>query len=431
MVEMKGGRALFALALVLMPLSYATKLMLQVPDMTWVNPTLVLSIVITLIYCWREKFNIFALLVVGAAFISALIGIFFCSPEDLYSVFREPVRLLLNILWFMVCIWMIRMDRRFVIKWLSISVSVQIFIAVWLFLAWYDMTWVPDPVRAYIDKTRLSQVSYLGSVAFPRLSGTFTEGPPFGLFMLSAFFIFFLAKYVGQESSIWINGGLLFSSIGILGALSDQIFLALVVALGIVLLFRIKIRKFSKLLVFFVTMLLAITPFAWDRVQHKLEQMGHSPESAYGTSFGERAFHARNGLRILSDNPARLLFGIGPGRYGEYAKEEGVFPVTVTPQVTAIEWIVGYGVFGFFFISIWIASIASSAFKNFGKAGVGILLGLLLANGFQANWLWESWFLAMAFLSAGRGSAMASTNEGAIANNDEIGNPAARQTRVI
>lgn len=431
MAEIKGGRALFALALVLMPLSYATKLMLQMPDMIWVNPTLVLSIVISLIYCRREKFNIFALLVVGVAFISALFGIFFSCPADLYSTFREPVRLLLNILWFMVCVWMIRLDRCFVIKWLSISVAAQLFTAIWLFLAWYGMTWVPEPVQTYIDETRFSQASYLGSMVFPRLSGTFTEGPPFGLFMLSAFFIFFLAKYVGHESSIWINGGLLFSGIGILGALSDQIFLALAVALSIVLLFRIKVRKFSRLLIFFITVLLVTAPFAWDRVQHKLEQMGHSPMSAYGTSFGERAYHARNGLRILSDNPARLLFGVGPGRYGEYAKEGRVFPGTVTPQITAIEWIVGYGVVGLFFISIWIASIASSAFRNFGKAGIGVLLGLLLANGFQANWLWESWFLAMAFLAAGRGNAMASANDGTIAKNDEIGNPMVRQARGI
>jgi hypothetical protein len=106
-----------------------------------------------------------------------------------------------------------------------------------------------------------------------------------------------------------------------------------------------------------------------------------------GASGGERAFYTRFGLKILSEHPNSILFGIGPGRYGDYAVKTGLFPSTVTPQVTLVEWLVGYGVIGSFVIIAWIWLILKEGCKFYGIVGFGALIGLLFANMFQANWL--------------------------------------------
>jgi len=119
-----------------------------------------------------------------------------------------------------------------------------------------------------------------------------------------------------------------------------------------------------------------------------------------GTSISERWFHARYGFSLLVEQPASMVVGIGPGRYGDYAVRTGYFPSTVTPQSLITEWAVGYGALGVLLIGLWLFRIGSHAVSGHGTLGTGILAALLVANMFQANWMWEAWFLALAFLHA-------------------------------
>jgi hypothetical protein len=49
-------------------------------------------------------------------------------------------------------------------------------------------------------------------------------------------------------------------------------------------------------------------------------------------------------------------------------------------------------------ILVWLWSIARPAVKTLGPMALVTVLSLVLANLFQANWMWEAFFLALAFL---------------------------------
>jgi hypothetical protein len=110
---------------------------------------------------------------------------------------------------------------------------------------------------------------------------------------------------------------------------------------------------------------------------------------------------------LFIEQPASLITGIGPGRYGDYAVRTGYFPSTVTTQFTIIDWVVEYGFLGLLLIGVWLFRIGSHALFGYGIFGAGALVAILIGNMFQANWMWEAWFLALAFLDASaRGPAL-------------------------
>jgi hypothetical protein len=133
-----------------------------------------------------------------------------------------------------------------------------------------------------------------------------------------------------------------------------------------------------------------------------------------GASLGERSFHARYGLSLLQTHPAATLFGIGPGRYGEYASETGDFPDTVNMQTSELEILVEWGVIGLAVWAVLLACITARVWEVHGVLGVGLLLGLILADSFQANWKYEAAFLAMGALCK---------QTSTIAMSDQIGIP--------
>jgi hypothetical protein len=121
-----------------------------------------------------------------------------------------------------------------------------------------------------------------------------------------------------------------------------------------------------------------------------------------GGSVSERSFHINYGLSLLGAHPAASLFGIGPGRYGEYASETGYFLDTVNMQTSELELLVEWGVIG---LTVWIAllgCVAARVWELNGLLGFGLLLGLILADSFQANWKYEAVFLAIGALSLRR-----------------------------
>jgi hypothetical protein len=318
----------------------------------------------------------------------------------------------LNIIWFWVSIRFLKLDRKFVLRWLAICVAWEFSIACYLYAAFYDLVPVPDAVKIYLEIFKSRQAVYWGDLPIYRMAGTFMESPLFGLFMFCSFVIFVLALSASESTTdkrfrIWVRVGAACAFLGTVASLSDQVLIALM-TIGFTLLLANKGRNGIARRLLWSSVAVVLALYLVNAVATK-----GTNESAYtgdpmGTSIGERSFHARYGLGLFIEQPASIVIGIGPGRYGDYAVRTGFFPSTVTTQSTAIDWAVEYGFLGLSLIGVWLFRIGSRAVLGYGMIGGGALAALLIANMFQANWLWESWFLALAFLYS---SVRASTLE--------------------
>src|SRR5437016_11935090 len=188
MARIKLSRFLYALALLTMPLSYATRDLLGVVGITWVDPTLILGLAAFLLVGAPTKEKT-PLWLIGFAFLSAFIGMFLmrASPDrekdSLYVYYVEPIRLTLNIIWFWVSIRFLILDRKFVLRWLAICVAWEFSIACYLYLAFFDLVPVPEAVRLYLEIYKTRQALSWGDLTIYRMAGTFIESPHFGLFM--------------------------------------------------------------------------------------------------------------------------------------------------------------------------------------------------------------------------------------------------------
>lgn len=409
MARIKLAKRLYALAVLAMPLSYALKDLFGLVDVTWIDPTLILGLVVFLLMGLpvREKEPLWTLVF---AFVSAFVGAFLlrASPDRgrsaLYTYYVEPIRLALNVIWFWVSIRFLRLDRKFVLRWLAICVAWEFSVAAYLYAAFYDLVPVPDAVKLYLEIFKARQTLSWGNLQIYRMAGTFIESPPFGLFMFSCFVIFVLSMSGpdckrAEQSRAWTFAAAACAFVGTVASLSDQMLIALLV-LGSTLLFVYAGAAGITRKLVLSSIVIGLALYTGIALAAK-----RSSESAYsgdpsGASFSERLFHARYGLKLLAEQPASLVIGIGPGRYGDYAVRTGYFPATVTSQFTLIEWIVEYGGLGTMLIGLWLFRTGSRAVLKYGFVGVGALAALLIANMFQANWMWESWFLGLAFLYA-------------------------------
>jgi len=400
------AKPLYALAVVLLPLSYGTKLAFGWDAMVWVDPTLVLAIPAFLLVGARPIDRL-GLLVAGTAFFSASVGAILLTPSGgslagLYDVYREPIRLLLNLVWFWTSVRLFTLDKSFVLNWLAVSVTVQLLIGCYLLVSLLGWVPIPDQVRAYTADYLVRQSLHVRGLIVPRMGGSFVESPPFGLFMFSAFAIFTLALFRER-----LRGGLLVlgfsvSLLGSLLSLSDQILMALAwCLLSWLVLARTRLLSLlTKPLV--AALVVTVSIYVAASIVQKVRISETTVAARSGLSVGERMFHSAYAMDLLAEHPALLLFGIGPGRYGDYATRTGRFPDTVTVQVTAVEWLVEYGVLGMAVILAWIARIGGHAVRGLGWLGLSTLGGLLLANMFQANWKWEAWFMGLAYLNSAR-----------------------------
>lgn len=404
MVSLKITRALFALGVLLMPLSYSTKEMLGLSSLVWVNPTLVLGLLAYVLRMTVVKPRGLELLVL-VSLISSFVGVLMLQPEGLQTVIREPSRLALNVVWFRVACSYIRREPGYVLRWLSYSVVLELILAIWLWLGFLNLVPLKFVSAEYVDAFRFKQLVWFDGIPIQRLLGTFSEGPVFGLFMFSCFVLFVLSYVTDRDRSKYIRVGMYAAAIGTLGSLADQILLALllfIVACGVYFLRgrRHVISAFVVLGLLFSV----ITPYVFNRITEKIDEVGNVDSSeTIGTSGGERSFHTNYGVKILEENPLAFFVGIGPGRYGEYAEKTGFYPPTVTMQVTVMEWLVEYGLLGLSIICSWLFFVCKHAVSAFGIIlGGGTFLALMVAVAFQSNWKWESWFLALAFLTVSR-----------------------------
>lgn len=394
------------MALLAMPFSYGVKLLLGFPDLIWIDPTLILGVLAFLLASGHGKKT--GIWIVGYAFASALIGTMFLAPSfdrgrlATYVVYVEPIRLALNMIWFWTAAEFLRRDSAFCIRWVSASVLLEFCIAAYLYLGLYNLVPLPAPAQLYLDIFKGRQVVWLGDTPIYRMAGTFDESPLFGLFVFCSFVV--LVLYLRWASSdrrttAWARLGAVVAFIGCIASLSDQVLFALL-AFGLVFVLsslnrriqnHVRVALLSVLLVF-------IAFYGIDRLMTKFRIDSVSSGDTYGQSIGERWFHTRYGLGLFLEDPAAAVSGIGPGRYGDYAVRTGFYPSTVTPQVTPIAWLVEYGLVGCILIYGWLFRIGMRAARTHGWLALGALVALFVADLLQANWCWEFWFLALAFL---------------------------------
>ncbi|MFH2035107.1 MAG: hypothetical protein ABIJ45_01790 [Candidatus Zixiibacteriota bacterium] len=396
-------RLIYALATLFLPLTYATKIMIGYPQMIWINPTALLALFLFIAVLPRIEPKI-SFYIIISSIISACIGFVFLSPAGgiggaLYAIAKEPIRTGLNLIWFWVSLKMLKDDREFVVKWLTVSVSIQLFIAFYLWFGIVGYVPLPSQLMDYLQTYALAQIIWFNETPIIRLTGTFTEGPPFGLFMFASFVIFSLLFYKEKVRGRYIKVGLIVSFIGVIGSLAMQVLVGLAVYTGFGLIFAVKGRKSRSVKIAAVILMLVLIPFLIGQFMARFENMSSlRAHDAYGKGMGERVYHSIYAAELIVDNPEYLPFGIGPGRYGEYVAKTGAFPPTVTPQVTLIDWLIEFGLFGFVLIAWWLWLVGRRSWEIYGSFGLAAFIGLITANMFQGNWQWESWFLALAFL---------------------------------
>jgi hypothetical protein len=251
--------------------------------------------------------------------------------------------------------------------------------------------------RAYL----LRQTIGFNGIPIPRMGGLFFEAPPFGLFMFSMVVVLFLIREKGLYTR-WTSWGITFALLGVLFSLADQVLLAATV--GLLFSLPLMAKKHPRIawpLVVIVTIAVCAFEFQSLTVKKNSDTTGIVTR-VNGGSVSERSFHVQYGLLLLEAHPAASLLGIGPGRYGEYASETGYFPDTVNMQTSELELLVEWGVIG---LTLWIAllgCVAVRVWEGNGMLGLGLLLGLILADSFQANWKYEAVFLAIGALSMRR-----------------------------
>ena len=321
-------------------------------------------------------------------------------------ILREPFQLGLCLLWFWVCILYFRKEREFAVKCVALSALFQFIVATYCYAAILKgFVPVPAVTYNYLLAYATRQALYVGDNSIPRMAGTFDESPLFGLFMLSCFVVLILhlvKDHVGRGRG-WVIAGSIAAGIGVIASFSDQVLLGLAVLLVPLAFQTIKLGKSAQRVA--IVICLVSAGYVVEHSIAKSLSEAQTSVSIYGKSLGERAFHAGYAMTILTEEQSAIFFGIGPGRYGDYVSTTGIFPSTVTPQVMPVEWAIGYGLIGFIAISAWLFQIFRRARLSLGILGIGAFAGLIVGNLFQARWLWEGWFFALAYLYAYTASA--------------------------
>jgi hypothetical protein len=411
------GKSLLTLGVLTLPLSYALKFIFNLPNMAWIDPSLIFfSLLFCLMFLTEPKktintreFIIFTTLFSLILF-TTLLSIFY-RPFDIptpsvYHLLNIPIKLtLLFIMYFVVQQIVIEKNTRAVfLKTLAIVTILEFAIALLFFMSSLKLFHLPGSIGLYVVDFKARQSIYVGEYAFSRFGGTFTEAPVFGLFMFAAFIIFYLETHIKIKikSGKLLNYACWIAFIGTIASCSTQILLALVFFMFFSDMFRKTRSRENLLLIFSMAMAVAIF-LLLPQILNKLHQLTDATEvfKHSSTSFGERYYLAQFALTTLLQNPVLLLFGSGLGQFGVYFNylSNGLRPDTVTPQITLIAWLFEMGVTGTLLISIFLANIFKRTSNIFGNDGRIALISLLIAIMFQANWFWEMFFITLAYIS--------------------------------
>jgi hypothetical protein len=401
---------LYSIAIAAIPINIASKFLLGMTGTTWIDPTLLLALaaLLVLVPHWGDFLTgDLRLVAVGTAvlflvsLVCAISGVLLRPPSSLYSALREPIRLWLNLCWLLVSCWFLIYKPRVVLRCSLVAVVFGLAAGVYLYLVALGAAPAPGPVITYTRAYFIRQTIWLNGFPIPRMGGLFFEAPPFGLFMFSMLVVLSFTRENGLHPK-WTACGITVAALGMLLSLADQVLLAGTVGLFSSLPHLGKKRPWIAWpLVIIATV--AIFAFEFQSISQKdVSSTTGIVTRINGSSVGERSFHVQYGLSLLQAEPVAALFGIGPGRYGEYASETGFFTDTVNMQTSELELLVEWGVIG---LAAWVALLACvlvRAWEVHGVLGAGLLLGLILADSFQANWKHEAVFLAIAALCTRR-----------------------------
>jgi O-antigen ligase len=262
----------------------------------------------------------------------------------------------------------------------------------------------PPSVVMYMRIYFLRQAIPINGIPVPRMGGLFVEAPPFGLFMFSMLAALCVMRKNGfrTREGAW---GIAIAAVGVLLSMADQVLLGALLSLLLSLPF---LGKGRTRLMWIVTIGLAFTLGAFEIRSLTIKEMASGSQIATeinGSSIGERSFHFHYGMSLLQNSPVATILGIGPGRYGEYVAETGNYPDTVNMQTSEPEILVEWGVVG---LLVWVILFCGTTVRIWAMhrtLGIGLILGLILADSFQANWKYEAVFLAIATLCTGHSVA--------------------------
>ncbi len=345
---------LYSIAIAAIPISVASKFILGLTGTTWIDPTLLLALaaLLALIPRWGDFLTgDLRLVVIGAAvlfllsLVCAVSGVLIRPPSSLYSALREPIRLWLNLGWFLVSCWFLVYKPRVILRCSIFAVAVGLGAGVYLYLVALGTAPAPGPVISYTRAYFIRQTIWFNGFPIPRMGGLFFEAPPFGLFMFSMLAVLSFTREDGLHPK-WTACGITFAVLGMLLSLADQVLLA-----GTVGLFSSlpHLGKKRPEIVWPLVIIATVAIFAFEF--QSISEKGVASTTGIvtrisGSSVGERSFHFHYGLSLLQADPAATLLGIGPGRYGEYASETGFFTDSVNMQTSELELLVEWGVIG-------------------------------------------------------------------------------------
>lgn len=396
----------YALALLTLGAGPATKVFFGGADTLWIDPPLVFSLLalITLLptltrentTLWRRlAWPLMALLLICG--ISAAAGFALLPTDELYGALREPLRFALVLAWFATSCWFLEQRPKLVFRSAAAGAALALLSGLYVYAAAMHLLPAPLALIVYGQQYWIRQAIWVSDLPVPRMGGLFIEAPPFGLLMLGLVVLFAIALRSGIRTKATILG-LVIALAGAIASLSDQVMLAMFVCLAAsVLSLKMRSRWLRPAVLGLALCLISTAAILSLRTKLIAGPEIGTAEIIYRSSVGERNFHARFGMSLLEESAA-TVFGIGPGRYGEYVAETGLFPDTVTMQYTVPEILVEWGAVGLGVWLIVLSALGAQAWKTHRLAGLGFLAGLMIADSFQSNWKSESVFLALAAL---------------------------------
>ena len=233
------------------------------------------------------------------------------------------------------------------------------------------------------------------------MGGLFFEAPPFGLFMFSMVVVLFLIREKGLYTR-WTSWGITFAVLGVLFSLADQVLLAATVGL----LFSLprmgkKHPRIAWPLAIIVTIAVCAFEFQSITVKESLRHHRHRDQSQR-----RQCERAKLSYSLWAATCSRLILQ----RAFLVSARDAMVSMRARPGISRILstckhrswsfWWSGVSLglpYGLRSSDAWLSAI----WEVNGVLGFGLLLGLILADSFQANWKYEAVFLAVGALSCG------------------------------
>jgi len=401
----KKNKYILCLTILLIPFSYGIKIILRLDEIKWVEPSGIIATLFLIYYLIVKKrflhqhtnqipsnnydliliFLLSFLIVLG---LSILTNVITETTVSLYDYFRELMKIVLGVslTYYAYINSFFRENRLIIYNLMFFNCVVQIAFSIFSLLAIKINIPLPGFLIDYLNDYFSRQIAW--QFHLPRLAGTFYESPPFGLLMLSCFFLsIIMYKEVKSRSSVLF---IILSFFGIVASFSEQI---LVSVISFILLYSLLGKNYSLAfkMVLIVILNLLIFFLLIPSMKNRITEV-----STLGSSYGERLMHLNYALELFLQNTKNFLIGVGPGMYGQHASKVLPFPDTVAPQSIIGELIAETGILGLGFFSCLIGTMLVRVSHS--KLLLFILASFFFGASFQATWKWPQSFFFFGFI---------------------------------